>query len=58
MQFDGQTLLMAGGMVIGALVWLVRLEGRINIQTELYRQLRDDVTYIRARIDEALNSKP
>lgn len=28
---DPQTILLAGSMIIGAVVWLVRLEGRINV---------------------------
>ncbi len=43
--------------VFGGLTWLLRLEGRINMQAELHEKLSDDVTYIRARIDAALNGK-
>lgn len=41
--------------VVLAGVWLIRLEGRINVHAALHEQLRDDVTYIRERIDKALN---
>jgi hypothetical protein len=40
---------------IGGLVWLIRLEGRINTHDALHDKLASDVTYIRARIDKALN---
>lgn len=36
------------------LVWLLRLEGRINTMDEVVKGLRKDVTYIRNRIDAAL----
>jgi sensor domain CHASE-containing protein len=57
MQIDGEILLTAAPPIIGAIVWFVRLEGRVNTQSELHQQLRADVTYIRSRIDEALNGK-
>lgn len=31
MSIEPGTLLMAAGMSVGAIVWLVRLEGRINV---------------------------
>jgi hypothetical protein len=37
------------------LVWLIRLEGRVNTHEALNRQMRDDIGYIRSRIDKALN---
>ena len=40
---------------IGGLVWLIRLEGRINTHDALHDKLASDVTYIRSRIDKALN---
>jgi sensor domain CHASE-containing protein len=36
-------------------VWLIRLEGRVNTQEALHRDLKVDVMYIRERIDRALN---
>jgi hypothetical protein len=54
-QIDPGTVLTAAAMAIGVVVWLVRLEGRLNAQGDLYAQLRNDVTYIRDRIDQALN---
>lgn len=54
-----------GGVVAGAIVWLVRLEGRVNshdreladvkdTHADNVQQLRDDVSYIRHRIDSVL----
>ena len=42
---------------LGALVWLIRLEGRVNTAIALQEKLTDDVEYIRDRIDTALNGK-
>lgn len=50
----GVTLGMVG---IGAVIWFVRLEGRVNTQEALHGRLSADVTYIRERIDKALNGK-
>jgi sensor domain CHASE-containing protein len=36
-------------------VWLIRLEGRINVHQALHQKLSEDVAYIRDRIDRALN---
>ena len=46
------TVVLAG---LGGLVWLIRLEGRVNTTRELHDSLKADVTYIRQRIDNALN---
>ena len=40
---------------IAGLVWLIRLEGRVNTQQALHSDLKEDVQYIRERIDAALN---
>ncbi len=53
MDMDAQTVVVA--IVVPAVVWLIRLEGRVNVQSELQKKLTEDVTYIRARIDRALN---
>jgi sensor domain CHASE-containing protein len=55
---DADTLklmVMVGGPVVGGVVWLVRLEGRINLTERLQQELKDDLKYIRDRIDAALN---
>lgn len=55
------TLTLSG---LGAVVWLIRLEGRVNTGEAQHQNLKeshdalhDDVRYIRARIDQALNGK-
>lgn len=41
---------------VGVLVWLVRLEGRVNTNEALQKTVLAEVLYIRQRIDRALNS--
>ncbi len=41
-------------LIVGG-IWLIRLEGRINVNEVLHRELKEDVQYIRERIDRALN---
>lgn len=48
------TLSLAG---IGFVVWCIRLEGRVNTSEALHKELKEDVVYIRQRIDQALNGK-
>jgi hypothetical protein len=55
MTIDPQVAVAVAVPVIGALVWLVRLEGRVNNNETITSALRADVTYIRNRIDAALN---
>lgn len=45
------------GAACGGLVWLIRLEGRVNTNEALHKSLKDDLNYIRARIDTALNGR-
>lgn len=40
-----------------AIVWLVRLEGRVNTADTRFKDLKDDVTYIRDRIDEFISQR-
>lgn len=42
---------------VTALVWLIRLEGRVNTGEVVTRRLQEDVTYIRERIDEAIERR-
>jgi sensor domain CHASE-containing protein len=37
---------------IGVVVWLVRLEGRINTNEALQQSVLEEVKYIRERIDD------
>lgn len=43
-------LVTLAGMGVGGIVWLVRLEGRINTETELRKALSDRVTGLEERI--------
>ncbi len=40
---------------VAVLVWLIRLEGRVNTNDVVVARLQTDVTYIRGRIDKAIN---
>lgn len=49
---------------VGVVVWAVRLEGRVNAHDraheehkQRHEELRSDLTYIRERIDRALNGR-
>lgn len=51
-------------VLLGAVIWLIRLEGRVNTHDREHRthrerveELREDLAYIRARIDNALSGK-
>ena len=57
-----------GMILLGGLVWSVRLEGRVNTQAEQIatlkqqqvdsiEQVRHDLTYIRARLDQVLDTE-
>lgn len=55
MTIDPQTFVAVAVPSVGALIWLVRLEGRVNNNETITSALRADVTYIRSRIDQAIN---
>jgi hypothetical protein len=57
MAIDAGAVVTAGVAALGFVVWLVRLEGKVYTQGELHKKLVEDVTYIRGRIDAALNGK-
>lgn len=53
-----------GGAIIGICAWLFRLEGRVNTHDTKHDQhalcrleMREDLRYIRERIDFALDNK-
>ena len=50
-------LFVIGVPIVLSLVWLVNLAGRVNTHDVLMNALRDDITYIRGRIDEAVKPK-
>ena len=41
--------------VVGFIVWLIRLEGRVNLQDARYSEIKESLAYIRDRVDRALN---
>jgi hypothetical protein len=60
---EGVVMTLGAGF-ISALVWLVRLEGRVNghdkdhvDHAKRHEEMRHDLAYIRDRIDRALNGK-
>ena len=50
-----ETVLSIGVPAVGVIVWAVRIEGRVNAHDEQIRGVREDVHYIRNRIDRAIN---
>jgi hypothetical protein len=48
------SLLTLGLTAIGSVIWAVRQEGRINKHALELRLMREDLKYIRARIDRAI----
>jgi hypothetical protein len=52
-----EALISGASLVIGAVVWLVRLEGRVNAHERQLADVKDDVRYIRERIDRALEAR-
>jgi len=54
---DPGTLIVVILAVIAGIVWLVRLEGRINGHDREMSQVRDDIAYIRDRIDRAIDHR-
>jgi hypothetical protein len=42
---------------VAALAWLFRLEGRINGHDQMIAAIREDLHYVRSRIDRALNGR-
>lgn len=43
--------------ILGGIVWLLRLEGRVNTHQAMQSRLVEDVQYIRKRIDDVLNER-
>ena len=54
---DPQTVLMAGGMAVAAIVWLVRLEGRINVTDARFLDIIARLDRIEKKQDEILKGK-
>ena len=57
MTFDPSTAAAIVVPVITALAWLLRLEGRVSTNEIVTKGLSEDVTYIRERIDQALDRR-
>lgn len=54
---DAQTIGTATAVVVPLILgftWLLRLEGRVNTGEVIQAELKEDVRYIRDRIDRAL----
>ena len=52
-----QTIMGIAAPTVTVIVWLLRLEGRVNTHQALHEKLASDVQYIRERIDRALNGR-
>jgi len=57
MTLEPGMVLTLGATCVAGLVWLIRLEGRINLNESVTKALSEDIQYVRARIDRALNGK-
>lgn len=55
MAVEQGTVVTLGLACVGAIIWFVRLEGRVNTGERLHEELTDHVKYIRERIDDALS---
>lgn len=51
---EPQTLLTAGGLAVAVVVWLVRLEGRVNLVDERFADMKDDLDEIKADVKKLL----
>lgn len=57
MPVDAGTAIAGVGTLVGGVVWLVRLEGRINLGDERFRNLQGDIDEIKADV-KTLLTKP
>lgn len=53
MPIDSGTILSAAALVIGCVVWLVRLEGRINVTATQFTEIINRLARIERRQDDA-----
>lgn len=65
MQVTTEIVLGVGAAVVGICAWLFRLEGRVNTHDvehhqhrKSHEEIKVDISYIRQRIDSALNGRP
>ena len=54
MTMDNGTILAGVGMLVGGLVWLVRLEGRLNVTDSRYGDMKADLDEIKADVRKLL----
>ncbi len=47
MTVDMSGIVTVGVLLVGFIVWLIRLEGRVNLADARYLDLKDDVTEIK-----------
>jgi len=52
---DPNSYIPAVAAIVTGIVWAVRLEGRVNSADQRFKDLKEDIDYIRERIDRALN---
>ncbi len=45
-----------GGAAVAGLVWLLRLEGKVKVLEAQFSIVKDDLRYIRDRIDKAIDA--
>lgn len=55
MELDISTIITSGISLVGGVVWLVRLEGRINMETELRMALQNRLDGFESRISSTLD---
>jgi hypothetical protein len=44
--------------IVGVIYWVSKLEGRVQAQEQRHDEMREDIQYIRDRIDSALFHQP
>jgi hypothetical protein len=49
-----EQIITLGGLAVGGVAWLIRMEARVNGHDRELRDVKDDVRYIRGRIDQFL----
>ena len=57
MQIDLETLVTVGVPTVGAIVWLVRLEGRINTNDKLHEAMSAQLERIEDKLDRLVGHK-
>jgi hypothetical protein len=55
--FDSSQIITVLIPLVAVIVWLVRMEGRINSTEQSQKTMAMDLLYVRNRIDRALNGR-